>query len=424
MVKKIHDVQQVVVIGLGYVGFPLTQLALEKGFSVSGIDIDVEKIRLISQNTHPLEKTVLNYSFPAFTKNDAVLSSADIIIVAVSTPVTETKLPNLTPLIAATRSIVSVLQKNSTTKPLVVIESTINPGVMDEVIKPLFDERNLIVGTDYFLAHCPERISPGDAWELKAIPRVVGAFTPEGVAKAKAFYESLLDASVLPMSCVKHAEASKILENSFRDINIAFINEIAKSFDVLGIDVLEVIQGASTKPFAFMPHYPGCGVGGHCIPVDPYYLIEKAKQSGFNHSFLKKAREINESMPSYTVDLLIDALNEQKRCLNGTVVGVLGLSYKPNIGDMRESPSIPVIKLLTKKGAKVLRFDPFFPEQSDVSSLEELQQLTSVFVLCTAHEQFSRLDVSSVSVLVDGRNFFKNHSFAGVYRGIGRGNML
>ncbi len=216
-------------------------------------------------------------------------------------------------------------------------------------------------------------------------------------------------------------EAAKILENSFRDINIAFINEIAKSFDVMGIDVLEVIEGASTKPFAFMPHYPGCGVGGHCIPVDPYYLIEKAKLSGFDHSFLRKAREINESMPAYTVELLVDALNDAKRCLNGSKIGILGLSYKPNVGDRRESPSFPIMKLLKEKGATVLMYDPFFPEQNDVPTLAALQKETDVFVLCTAHEEFKKLNLNEVAVLVDGRNFFAKEKLTCIYRGIGRG---
>ena len=410
--------KNVVIIGLGYVGFPLAQLVLERGYHVSGIDLDEEKLAKIRKGMHPLEPGTIEKSFPVFAQSPEVIRTADIIIIAVPTPVSQAKLPDLGAVITAATYVVNNIGDN---KPLVIVESTINPGVMDEVIKPIFDLKKLVVGEDYFLAHCPERISPGDAWELKDIARVVGAFSDTGLKRAKKFYETILDADIKPLSCVKSVEAAKILENSFRDINIAFINEIAKSFDVMGIDVLEVIEGASTKPFAFMPHYPGCGVGGHCIPVDPYYLIEKAKLSGFDHSFLRKAREINESMPAYTVELLVDALNDAKRCLNGSKIGILGLSYKPNVGDRRESPSFPIMKLLKEKGATVLMYDPFFPEQNDVPTLAALQKETDVFVLCTAHEEFKKLNLNEVAVLVDGRNFFAKEKLTCIYRGIGRG---
>lgn len=413
--------KHIVIIGLGYVGFPLAELALRKGYHVTGIDIDEQKITNIRKGKHPFEQRKLAKTFPAYKESKKALARADVIIIAVPTPVDEGKLPNLKPVIAATSAVAEHIRAK---KPLVIVESTINPGVMEEVIKPLFDKKKLVIGEDYFLAHCPERISPGDAWELKDIPRVLGAFTQQGTKKATTFYKSILTGSISPLSSVKSAEAAKILENSFRDVNIAFINEMAKSFDKLDIDILEVIKGASTKPFAFMPHYPGCGVGGHCIPVDPYYLIEQAKRSGFDHSFLRKARDINESMPTYTVELVVDALNEAQRSVNGTTIGVLGLSYKPNVGDRRESPSYPIIQLLKEKGAAVVVYDPFFPKESDVSSLPELQTKTDVIVLCTAHDEFKRLDLKKIRVLVDGRNLFAHNNIACIYRGIGRGKSL
>jgi len=229
------------------------------------------------------------------------------------------------------------------------------------------------------------------------------------------------------MPNLKTAEATKIIENTFRDINIAFVNELAKSFDVLGIDLMAVIRGASNKPFAFMPHYPSCGVGGHCIPVDPYYLIERAKLSGFDHKFLKLAREINNSMPEYTINLLSEALNNYEKPIKKTTIGLLGLSYKGNVGDLRESPSIKLKNILIEKGADLLIYDPFFPEMSNVNSLDEILNKSYAILIATDHDIFKNitgeiLKKNNVNIVIDGKNCLNKIDIlnSGIYyKGIG-----
>lgn len=405
----------VCVIGLGYVGFPLAELCASKGHKVFGIDKSDKKIELINKGINPVEKTKIKHTFPVSTDNPSFIANADTIIICVPTPVDELKMPDLKPVITATEYTAKNLKKKS----LVIVESTINPGVMEEIVKPIFDKKELIIGKDYYLAHCPERINPGDKkWNVSNIPRVVGGFTKECTEKAYNFYSSIIDAQIMKMSNIRTAEATKIVENTFRDINIAFVNELAKSFSKMNIDTIEVINGASTKPFAFLPHYPGCGVGGHCIPVDPYYLIERAKTLGFDHKFLKLAREINNSMPEYTVQLMIDALNEHKLAMNGTTIGVLGLSYKGDVGDLRESPSLEIIKILKKKGANVITYDPYI--ESDCKSLKEFQEKCKYIILCTNHSEFKNLDFRKIKILIDGKNMFYNHKFNFTYKGIGR----
>ncbi|MEK6869670.1 MAG: nucleotide sugar dehydrogenase, partial [Nanoarchaeota archaeon] len=294
----------VAVVGLGYVGLPVACLCVEKGMEVYGADTNKEKISLIKNGISPIkdayldkevsrikDKIKLTDNVPEAAKN------SDIIIVCVPTPVDKNNMPDLNPLKKACSSVSKGLQKDS----LVIIESTIFPGTIEDIVMPILKKSNV----NFFLAHCPERIDPGNRkFTIRDLPRVVAGIDKESTKKAAEFYRSIIDAGVLELSSVKAAEATKIMENTFRDINIAFVNEMAKSFDKAGIDITEVIKAASTKPFSFMPHYPGAGVGGHCIAVDPYYLISKAKQLGFNHKFLSLARKINESMPSYTVELL------------------------------------------------------------------------------------------------------------------------
>ena len=406
---------KVVVLGLGYVGFPLAVIAKQKGHEVFGIDLDNKKIEDIKKGINPVEGTKLDISINASTDGKEEISQADVIIVCVPTPVDKLKSPDLGPVRSATKF---VNENISNKKPLIIIESTINPGVMEEEVLPILEEKHKL-GKEFYLAHCPERINPGDPiWNVENIPRVLGAFTEEGLDKAYNFYTSILTGTVKKMSSIRAAEATKIVENSFRDINIAFVNELAKSFELLDINIVEVIQGASTKPFAFMPHYPGCGVGGHCIPVDPYYLIEKAKTVGFDHKFLRAARAINNSMPAHLINRLQDALNEDKKCLNGSKIGLLGLSYKANVGDLRESPAMIIKKMLEKKGAKVITYDPYV--KSDVENLKELQEKTNILVLATNHKDFKDIDFSKVRIFIDGRNMFsQNKPKDVIYRGIG-----
>lgn len=421
--------ETVCVIGLGYVGIPLAVQCAIKGYEVYGVDNDERKVDKINAGKSPIDEDFLTDNLPKVkvkaTKSFSVIKKSDIVIVCVPTPVDNSFLPDLGPVRSAVKSIISNPKKGQ----LVIIESTINPGVCEEVIEPMFAEAGLKVGRDYEMAHCPERINPGDEkWNVTNIPRVVGSFTSRGLKKAVAFYERVVDGQIRPMKSIREAEAVKVVENSFRDINIAFVNELAKSFDKMDIDVVDVIKGASTKPFAFMPHWPSCGVGGHCIPVDPYYLIERAKASGFDHEFLKIARKVNNSMPEYTVELLQDALNEKKMALNGSTVGVLGLSYKANVADLRESPSFRIIKALEKHKAKIVTFDPHAKESSTEKNLELILKKSDAIVIAANHDEFVNMNLelfkkNSVKVIVDGKNCLdgkKLKKLGIIYTGIGR----
>jgi UDP-N-acetyl-D-glucosamine dehydrogenase len=404
--------ESVAVFGLGYVGLPLAKLAKAKGFKVLGVDISEKAVERAQKEG--VEATLDGLS---------AAKGADVVVVCVPTPVDEAFMPVLAPVEGACEVISKGLRKGQ----LVVIESTINPGVMEEIVQPILERSGLKAGKDFSLAHCPERIDPGNRkWGVHNLPRVVGGVGVGSAKRAADFYRKIIDAEVVELSSVKAAEATKIMENSFRDVNIAFMNEMAKSFDSLGIDVTEVIRAASTKPFGFMPHYPGCGVGGHCIPVDPYYLIEEAKRRGFNHRFLLLAREINNGMPEYAVQKAVDGLNEVGKSVKGTRVCVLGLAYKRDVDDIRESPAVKVIEKLKKLGAKVDVYDPFIKSKSTVKTLGDCMK-SECLVLVTDHTEFAGIDFGNpgnVKVIVDGRNCLdkKKIEAAGiVYRGIGRG---
>lgn len=421
----------VAVIGLGYVGLPLALRCVERGYPVYGVDLDKSKVEeKICQGIPPFKEEFIEERKENLTKIKAttdpkVLSQADIVLVCVPTPVDEQFYPILEPVKSAIRMIVDNPKKGQ----LVVVESTINPGVCEEIVQPIFVEAGLKEGRDYYLAHCPERIDPGNKkWNVSNIPRVVGALSPNGLKMAVDFFESIIDAQIKPMRSIRAAEAVKIVENSFRDINIAFVNELAKSFDQMDIDIKDVIEGAATKPYAFLPHFPSCGVGGHCIPVDPYYLIERAKKNGFDHKFLRTAREINNSMPNYTVEMMQDLLNEVKLPMKETVVGVMGLSYKANVDDLRESPSVKIIKLLKKKGANVIAYDPFIPSLSDVKDLKTFLRKCQAVIVATNHDLFVGMDAkmfktAGIKAIVDGKNCLdgkKIKSMGIQYHGIGR----
>lgn len=421
----------VAVIGLGYVGLPLAVRASERGYDVVGFDIDERKITALKQGKQIFKDAYLKENqkrFPIMATSDPKdIERADIHIICVPTPVDERRQPDLKPVIGASETVAKHCKKGV----LVVLESTVNPYVSEEVVKPIFEEYGFTVGKDVFISHCPERINPGDPkWDVTNIPRVVGSFDQKGLRMSLDFYRSIVDADIRPMKSIREAEATKILENSFRNVNIAFVNEIAMSFDKLGIDVKDVIQGASTKPFAFMAHYPSCGIGGHCIPVDPHYLVERAKQSGFDHVFLRHAIETNDNMPAYAVDRLQDALNKKKVAMNGTTIGVLGLAYKADIDDLRESPALEVIKHLKEHKAKVESYDPYLPKLSTVKSLEALLKKSDALFIATNHKEFiealtpALLKKHKIKAILDGKNcldrdlFMKEKSF--IYRGIGR----
>ncbi|MFA5986607.1 MAG: nucleotide sugar dehydrogenase [Parcubacteria group bacterium] len=420
---------KVAVIGLGYVGLPLAVRSKERGYDVIGVDLDKKKVDMINKKKSPIEDDFLIENLPKYpfraTTEAKEIKKADIVLICVPTPVDHLYQPDLGPVEGACKMVAENLKNGA----LVVLESTVNPGVSEEVVKPIFESYGHKVGKDVQIAHCPERINPGDPkWNVTNIPRVVGSFTPRGLAKAKAFYESIVDGEIRAMKHIREAEACKVVENSFRDINIAFVNELAKSFDALGIDIKDVIEGASTKPFAFMAHYPGRGIGGHCIPVDPYYLIERAKKAGFDHKFLRTSREINNSMPDYTVELLQDKLNEAKLPLNGTNVGVLGIAYKANVDDDRESPFYAIVKALTKHKAKIHSFDPHVLSKSTCKTLEAILKKSDALILVTNHKEFSGINGKllkkyGIKVIVDGMNCLDKNEIKKsgiIYKGIGR----
>lgn len=428
-----YSLEKVSVIGLGYVGLPLAVRCQERGYQVIGVDLDVAKMDMLKRGEQPFQDDYLEENFALFplttlTTNAEDIADADVHIIAVPTPVDALRHPDLGPVIGASKSVAKYAKKGS----LVILESTVNPYVSEEVVKPIFEEAGFEIGKDIYISHCPERINPGDPkWNVTNIPRVVGSFDKTGLEMSVQFYASIVDAEIRPMKHIREAEAVKIMENSFRNINIAFVNELARSFDKMGIDVKDVIEGAATKPFAFMAHYPSCGVGGHCIPVDPHYLVERAKESGFDHEFLKLAIKTNDEMPAYTVERLQDAMNEMELPMKNKVVGVLGLSYKANVADLRESPSEHIIEVLKEHGSKVETFDPLLVDMSSTKTLEEILKKSDALILATNHREFiesltpEMLIKNNIKALIDGKNClnreaFMEHEDAFIFRGIGR----
>lgn len=428
--NKKNKAKQISIIGLGYVGLPLALLADAKGCQVLGIDVDTKKVELVNKKKSPFEdkevQKQLKESKLKASNDFSRIKDSSVIIICVPTPVYANHMPNLELVENAAKKVGEYLKKGQ----LVILESTVNPGVSEEIVRPILERSSgLVCSKDFYLAHCPERINPGDKkWNVRNINRIVGALSDKGLKLAVNFYRSIIDGDVKPMKSIKEAEAVKMVENSFRDINIAFVNELAIFFSKLGIDVVNVIEGAATKPFSFMPHFPGCGVGGHCIPIDPYYLIEYAKKHGFNHDFLALARRINSQMPEYAVEQVRMGLNEKKKSINGAKVAVLGLAYKPNIDDYRESPSFGIIKSLKSFGAKVASYDPFVLGKSSAKTLSKALKNVDAVVIATAHTKFISISPETyikngVKVVVDGRNCLNKDKFVNaglVYKGIGR----
>ena len=427
MIKK-----KVAVLGLGYVGLPTLVTISKTGlYQTVGFDVDKKKIEQIKSGRSPisdhevaefLAKNSLNVS-----ADEAILKDSDIFIVCVPTPVNNDHTPDYRPVEAAAKTAGKFLKKGSH----FVLESTVNPGTCEEIVLPILEKENdLKAGRDFNIAHCPERINPGDPkWNTKNINRNIGSLNKRKNHEIAEFYRSFVnEAQVNEVSSLKVAEATKIVENTFRDINIAFVNELAQSFDALKIDLYETLKAASNKPFGFMPHWPGCGVGGHCIAVDPYYLIRRASQNGFNHRFLKLAREINNSMPQYCVGKLVKALNEVALPVKGTRIALLGLAYKPEVGDLRESPSLEIETILKGMGADLTVYDPFVGRGE--KSLKEALKNAQAVVLATAHKEIVQnlpallFKSKTIKVVVDGRNALEKEEILAhhiIYTGIGRG---
>ena len=425
-----NTLDTVAIIGLGYVGLPLAILTAERGYETVGYDIDEVKIAQLEKREANFLSTDETQAFKearklAITSDERQLDAATVFIICVPTPVHENHEPDLHPLKGAAETVGRHLKRGD----MVVVESTVNPGVCESVALPVLERISGLHRDEFDFAHCPERINPGDArWDVRSIPRVLGARTPRALVRASALYSKLVDGKIKQMGSIKEAEAVKMVENSFRDINIAFVNELAMAFDKAGIDIVNVLDGASTKPFGFMAHYPGCGVGGHCIPVDPYYLIRYGVENGFEHRFLATARRINERMPAYTVSLLEDALEEKGKKLAGSTIALLGLAYKKDVPDVRESPALVIEKILKERGARVRAYDPYAMHAGNVRSIDAALTHADACIIATDHSLIRTLSpeqfmAHGVYTVVDGRNCLDKKAFMGSqvsYRGIGR----
>src|SRR5436190_7711529 len=355
---------QVAVIGLGYVGLPLAITFAEAGFEVRGIDVDQRKVDQANQGESYIPdiasntlRSLIDTERLHFTNDFAVLDDVDAVSICVPTPLRKTRDPDISYIVSATQQVRAHLHPGQ----LVVLESTTYPGTTDEVLLPELESTGLNVGVDFFLAFSPERVDPGNPdFDTRNTPKIVGGITPACTELAQAFYGAAIE-QVVPVSSTRVAEMVKLLENTFRAVNIGLVNEIAVICEKLSIDVWEVIDAAATKPFGFMRFLPGPGLGGHCIPVDPHYLSWKLKTLDYTARFIELAAEVNSSMPHYVVNKISEALNEQRRSFNGSTVLVLGIAYKRNVGDMRESPALDIIQELIARKAVVLYNDEYIP---------------------------------------------------------------
>ncbi|MFW6155144.1 MAG: nucleotide sugar dehydrogenase [Planctomycetota bacterium] len=365
LLEKVESKKALIgVVGLGYVGLPLVREFAAAGMKVLGFDVDPAKVKALMAGRSYIEhipasaiKGMLAEKQFTATADPKRLAKADAILIAVPTPLTKMREPDMTYVESTARTIAKVLRRGQ----LIVLESTTYPGTTKEVMLPILAESGLKVGRDFFLAYSPEREDPGRTdYTTRTIPKVVGGYDANSLAAAEAVYGVALE-TVVPVESCEAAEASKILENTYRCVNIALVNELKQLFDRMGIDVWEVIKAASTKPFGFQAFYPGPGLGGHCIPIDPFYLSWKAKQYDMTTRFIELAGEINVGMPEWVVAKVMDALNDKGKALKGSKILVLGLAYKKDVDDVRESPSLELIELLRDKGAKVGYNDPHVP---------------------------------------------------------------
>jgi UDP-N-acetyl-D-glucosamine dehydrogenase len=423
LINRITNKQaHVGVIGLGYVGLPLLVEFASKGFKGTGFEVDEAKAKQINVGTSyigdvpssKLKEVVDAKRLQATTDFDH-LADCDAIIICVPTPLRKTKEPDVSYILAATEQIAKRLRRGQ----LIILESTTYPGTTDEVLLPMFEDKGLKLDEDFLLAFSPERVDPGNPQFLTHnIPKVVGGVTDDSTTVAAHLYSQIVN-EVFAVSSARVAEAAKLLENTFRAVNIGMANEMARLCYALNIDTWEVIRAAATKPFGFMPFYPGPGIGGHCIPLDPHYLSWKARQHGFDSRFIGLAEEVNSRMPEHVVQLVSDGLNDERKAMKGSNVLLLGVAYKKDINDVRESPALSIIDRLRAKGANVRYHDPFVAEvrfddahtdaggeplQSVSLTNEELKSADCVIIV-TDHSEIDYKRVCSLaSLIVDTRN--------------------
>jgi UDP-N-acetyl-D-glucosamine dehydrogenase len=410
------------VVGLGYVGLPLLTEFARSGFNVVGIDLDSRKVAAIQSGRSYIPDVpdsdvaeMVGAGRMTATTDFSVVGELDTVNICVPTPLRKTKDPDMSYIVSAVEAIAAHLHRGL----LIVLESTTYPGTTEELVQPLLERTGLRAGVDFFLAFSPERVDPGNGvYTTRNVPKVVGGLTPDCSRLAGALYAAAID-QVVPVTSPRVAEMVKLLENTFRAVNIGLVNELALMCEKLGIDVWEVVDAAKTKPFGFMPFYPGPGLGGHCIPIDPFYLSWKAKQTGFEPRFIELAGAVNSAMPHAVVDTIADALNLHKRSLNGSRILIAGLTYKHDIDDIRESPSLDVMAILHRKGAQLSYVDPYVPklparewaggyELTTVTASPATFAAVDCVVILTDHRLFDyRQMVASAPLIVDTRNAIK-----------------
>jgi UDP-N-acetyl-D-glucosamine dehydrogenase len=407
-------------IGLGYVGLPLSVEFASAGLSVLGFDLSPGKVEAINRGESYIKDVapdrvaaLVSSGRLKATTDLGLLEECDAIVICVPTPLGKTKDPDLTMVVEAAKSIAARLRPGQ----LVVLESTTYPGTTEELILPLLSEKGLKVGESFFLAFSPERVDPGNArFNTRNTPKIIGGVTPRCTAVARLLYGCAIE-TVLPVSSTRAAEMVKLLENTFRSVNIGLVNEVALMCARLGVDVWEVIDAAASKPFGFMPFYPGPGLGGHCIPIDPIYLSWKLKELNYRARFIELAGEVNSEMPEYVCSRAAAALNDQEKSVRGSGILVLGVTYKRDIDDVRESPALDVIRLLESRGARVSYHDPYVPELvHDGTALKSADLLPAVreadlVVIVTDHRVLPYAEiVKNARRILDTRNATKGIS--------------
>jgi len=431
LLEKIKDKKvKIGIIGLGYVGLPLGLEFAGKGFDVLGFDLDERKIDFLKEgksyikhiSSEKIKKAVSDGKLSA-TLDFSKISEMDAIIICVPTPLSEHREPDMSYVEGTARTIAKYLRKGH----LIVLESTTYPGTTEDLLLPLFEKaesagnNGFKVGKDFYLAFSPEREDPNNPkYSTSTIPKVIGGVTQECLEVAKALYDQVIVETVT-VSSPRAAEATKLLENIYRSVNIALVNELKMVFDRMDIDIWEVIRAASTKPFGYTPFYPGPGLGGHCIPIDPFYLTWKAREFEINTKFIELAGEINTYQPYYVVEKSMDVLNKHKKPLNGSKVLILGASYKKDIDDMRESPTLKLIEIFKDKGAEVFYSDPYVPvlfktrkydyELNSVDISSENIKGYDLVVVSTDHSDFDyRMIAENAQLIIDTRNAFQSRS--------------
>ncbi len=420
LLDKIERRQAVIgVIGMGYVGLPLAVEFARAGYHVIGIDVNAEKVNRLNAGVSyiPDVPTAVvadlgSKGLLRATTDFSALAEVDAISICVPTPLRKTKDPDMSYIVAATDQIEQYCRPGQ----LIVLESTTYPGTTDELIAPRLEARGLKIGQDVFLCFSPERVDPGNkVYSTRNTPKVIGGTTPACLEIATALYSQAVD-RIVPVTSTRTAEMVKLLENTFRSVNIGLVNEMAVMCDKLGVNVWEVIEAAGTKPFGFMTFYPGPGLGGHCIPIDPLYLSWKLKSLNYNARFIELASEINSHMPLYVVNKVMDALNAVRKTVNGSSILVMGVAYKRDIDDLRESPALDIIRLLQERGGAVAYHDPYVPSLShegldlhSVDLTDDLLRSVDCVVIVTDHSSFDYARVAAQShIVVDTRNALKN----------------